>query len=132
MRANLDLVKHGLVLLPGAMSGIDREKGLVVIKLRVSLTKMKPKMVVLTWKGVWWKVVEASSDTPPPGAVPAFEEIGGVVHTHSTFATAWAQAGKDIPISAPRMPTISAAIFPARKDMTEEEIEGITKGRRAT
>lgn len=101
-QANLDLVKHGLVIFTwGNVSAIDRSSGLVVIKPSgVSYDNMKPEdMVVVNLDG---KVVEGdlnpSSDTPTHLVLyRAFPEIGGVVHTHSTFATAWAQAGLDIP-----------------------------------
>ena len=100
--ANLELVKHGLVIFTwGNVSAIDRETGLVVIKPSgVSYEQMKPSdMVVVDLDG---KVVEGtlrpSSDTPTHVVLyRAFPEIGGVVHTHSTYATAWAQAGIDIP-----------------------------------
>ena len=97
-QANLDLVKHGLVIFTwGNVSGIDREKGLVVIKPSgVSYDEMKASdMVVVDLKT--GKVVEGdlnpSSDTPTHLVLyRAFPEIGGVVHTHSTYATGWAQA----------------------------------------
>ena len=100
--ANLDLVKHGLVIFTwGNVSAIDRESGLVVIKPSgVSYDEMKAEdMVVVDLEG---NVVEGnlrpSSDTPTHLVLyKAFPEIGGVVHTHSTYATAWAQAGCDIP-----------------------------------
>ena len=100
--ANLELVKHGLVIFTwGNVSAIDRETGLVVIKPSgVSYDDMKAEdMVVVDLEG---KVVEGrlkpSSDTPTHVVLyKAFPEIGGVVHTHSTYATAWAQAGCDIP-----------------------------------
>ena len=102
-KANLDLVKHNLVIFTwGNVSAIDREKGLVVIKPSgVSYDKMKASdMVVVDLQT--GKVVEGdlnpSSDTPTHLILyREFPEIGGVVHTHSTYATAWAQAGKDIP-----------------------------------
>ena len=102
-RANLELVKHGLVIFTwGNVSGIDREKGLVVIKPSgVSYETMKAEdMVVVSLAD--GKVVEGnlrpSSDTPTHLAIyRAFPETGGVVHTHSTYATAWAQAGIDLP-----------------------------------
>ena len=102
-RANLDLVKHNLVIFTwGNVSGIDREKGLVVIKPSgVSYDTMKASdMVVVDLQT--GKVVEGdlnpSSDTPTHLVLyREFPEIGGIVHTHSTYATAWAQAGKDIP-----------------------------------
>ena len=101
-RANLELVRHGLVIFTwGNVSGIDREYGLVVIKPSgVSYDNMKPSdMVVVDLEG---RVVEGklkpSSDTPTHLVLyRAFPEIGGVVHTHSTYATAWAQAGLSIP-----------------------------------
>ena len=102
-KANLDLVKHNLVLFTwGNVSGIDREKGLVVIKPSgVDYDTMKASdMVVVDLET--GKVVEGdlnpSSDTPTHLVLyRAFPELGGVVHTHSTYATAWAQAGLDIP-----------------------------------
>ena len=101
-KANLDLVKHGLVIFTwGNVSAIDRASGLVVIKPSgVSYDDMTPAdMVVVNLDG---KVVEGSlrpsSDTPTHLEIyKAFPEIGGVVHTHSTYATSWAQAGRDIP-----------------------------------
>ena len=100
--ANLELVKHSLVVFTwGNVSAIDRKSGLVVIKPSgVSYDTMKASdMVVVNLDG---KVVEGalrpSSDTPTHIVLyKAFPEIGGVVHTHSTYATAWAQAGRDIP-----------------------------------
>ena len=100
-QANLELVRRGLVLFTwGNVSAIDRESGLVVIKPSgVSYDDMKPEdMVVVDLDG---KVVEGSlnpsSDTPTHVVLyKAFPNIGGVVHTHSTFATGWAQAGMDI------------------------------------
>ena len=102
-KANLDLVKHGLVIFTwGNVSAIDREKALVVIKPSgVSYDEMKAEdMVVVDLDG---KVVEGklkpSSDTATHLELyKAFSDIGGVVHTHSTFATAWAQAGRIFPI----------------------------------
>ena len=100
--ANLDLVKHGLVILTwGNVSAIDRESGLVVIKPSgVPYDKMTADdMVVVDMDG---NVVEGSlrpsSDLPTHLVLyKRFPEIGGVVHTHSTYATAWAQAS--LPIS---------------------------------
>ena len=128
-KANLDLVKHGLVLFTwGNVSAIDRESGLVVIKPSgVSYDGMKPSdMVVVDLEGT---VVEGdlnpSSDTPTHLVLyKAFPEIGGVVHTHSTFATAWAQAGRDIP----SLGTTHADYFyndiPCTRDMKKKEIFG--------
>ena len=101
-RANLELVRHGLVIFTwGNVSGIDRESGLVVIMPSgVSYDNMKPSdMVVVDLDGrVMEGKLKPSSDTPTHLVLyRAFPEIGGVVHTHSTYATAWAQAGLDIP-----------------------------------
>lgn len=128
-RANLDLVRHGLVLFTwGNVSAIDRESGLVVIKPSgVSYGDMKPEdMVVVDLDG---KVVEGrlnpSSDTPTHVVLyKAFPQAGGVVHTHSTYATSWAQAGLDIP----NIGTTHADYFhdavPCTPDMTESEVKG--------
>ena len=128
-KANLDLVKHGLVIFTwGNVSAIDRQSGLVVIKPSgVSYDNMKPSdMVVVDLDG---KVVEGdlnpSSDTPTHVELyKAFPNIGGVVHTHSTYATAFAQAGKDIP----NIGTTHADYFyqdiPCTRDMTEAEVKG--------
>src|ERR1035438_1280598 len=97
-RANLDLVKEGLVVQTwGNVSGIDRDKGLVVIKPSgVHYRQMQPRhMVVVALNS--GKVVEGklnpSSDTPTHLVLyRAFPSIGGVVHTHSLYATAWSQA----------------------------------------
>ncbi len=99
-QANLLLPKHGLVTFTwGNVSGIDREKGLVVIKPSgVPYETMKPKdMVVLeleTGKVVDGKL-KPSSDTPTHLELyKAFPNIGGIVHTHSRWATSFAQAGR--------------------------------------
>ena len=101
-KANLELVKHGLVIFTwGNVSAIDKETRLVVIKPSgVSYDDMKAEhMVVVDLDG---KIIEGtlkpSSDTATHLALyRAFPNIGGVVHTHSTYATSWAQAGKDVP-----------------------------------
>jgi L-ribulose-5-phosphate 4-epimerase len=101
--ANLDLVARGLVIETwGNASGIDRARGLVVIKPSgVAYSVMKPKdMVVVSLAD--GKVVDGrlkpSSDTPTHLELyREFAGIGGVVHTHSLYATAWAQARKTLP-----------------------------------
>ena len=128
-QANLDLVKHGLVIFTwGNVSAIDRKSGLVVIKPSgVSYETMKAEdMVVVDLEG---KVVEGnlnpSSDTPTHVVLyKAFPEIGGVVHTHSTFATAWAQAGKDIPNIGTTHADYFHDAIPCTADMTAEEVKG--------
>ena len=95
----MDLVKHGLVIFTwGNVSGIDREKGLVVIKPSgVDYDTMTPDDMVVVDLMTGQRVegnLKPSSDTPTHLVLyRAFPEIGGVVHTHSTYATAWAQAG---------------------------------------
>lgn len=127
-KANLDLVKHGLVIFTwGNVSAIDRQSGLVVIKPSgVSYEDMKADdMVVVNLDG---KVIEGklkpSSDTATHLVLyKAFPNIGGVVHTHSTYATAWAQAGRDIPnIGTTHADYFSDAI-PCTRDMTQAEVE---------
>lgn len=129
-RANLELVAHGLVIFTwGNVSGIDREKGLVVIKPSgVSYDNMKPEDMVVVDLNTG-DVVEGnlrpSSDTPTHLVIyRAFPEAGGVVHTHSTYATAWAQAGLPIP----NIGTTHADYFhdavPCTRDMNEREVKG--------
>ena len=128
-KANLDLVKHGLVLFTwGNVSAIDRETGLVVIKPSgVSYDNMKPEdMVVVDLEG---NVVEGSlrpsSDTPTHLVLyQAFPEIGGVVHTHSTFATAWAQAGRDIPSLGTTHADYFYGDIPCTRNMKKSEVFG--------
>jgi L-ribulose-5-phosphate 4-epimerase len=101
-KANLDLVDEGLVIHTwGNVSGRDKESGLIVIKPSgVSYEIMKPDdMVVIDSEG---KIVEGkfkpSTDAPTHLLLyKAFETVGGVVHTHSSYATSWAQAGRAIP-----------------------------------
>ena len=102
-QANLDLVKHNLVIFTwGNVSGIDREHGLVVIKpsgVDYDVMKASDMVVVDLQTGdVVDGELNPSSDTPTHLVLyREFPELGGIVHTHSTYATAWAQAGKDIP-----------------------------------
>ena len=128
LEANLDLVKNGLVILTwGNVSALDRETGLVVIKPSgVSYDDMKAEdMVVVDLDG---NIVEGdlrpSSDTPTHLSIYRnFPEVGGVVHTHSTYATAWAQAGFSIPnIGTTHADTFHQSI-PCTDEMTKEQIE---------
>ena len=101
--ANISLVEHKLVLFTwGNVSGIDREHGYIVIKPSgVSYDKMTPDdMVVLDTDGnILEGELNPSSDTPTHLVLyNAFESIGAVVHTHSSAATSFAQAGRDIPV----------------------------------
>ncbi len=127
LEANLDLVKRNLVILTwGNVSAIDRNTGLVVIKPSgVSYDDMKAEdMVVVDLEG---NVVDGnlrpSSDTPTHLAIYRhFPEVGGVVHTHSTYATAWAQAGLPIPnIGTTHADTFHRDV-PCTEEMSHEQI----------
>jgi len=128
-KANIDIVKHGLVLFTwGNVSGIDRDEGLVVIKPSgVSYDGMKPgDMVVVDFDG---KVVEGkfkpSSDTETHLELyKAFQNIGGIVHTHSTYATAWAQSGKSIPVLGTTHADYFSNDIPCTDNMSIDQIEG--------
>ena len=129
LKANLDLVKNKLVLFTwGNVSEIDRETGLVVIKPSgVDYDGMTADdMVVVDLNG---KVVEGSlrpsSDTPTHlEFYKAFPNVGGVTHTHSTFATAWAQAGRNIPFYGTTHADYFYGDIPCARSLTKEEIEG--------
>jgi L-ribulose-5-phosphate 4-epimerase len=128
-KANLDLVREGLVIQTwGNASAVDRERGLVVIKPSgVAYGKMKPEhMVVLSLDN--GKVLEGdlkpSSDTPTHLVLyRAFKDIGGVVHTHSLYATAWAQAKRGIPSYGTTQADYWYGDVPCTRLMTPAEIE---------
>ena len=125
--ANQELVRYGLVIFTwGNVSGIDREKGLVVIKPSgVSYEKMKATdMVVVDLEG---RVVEGdlkpSSDTATHIVLyNAFPSVGGVVHTHSSWATSWAQAGKAIPALGTTHADYFYGPIPCTRKLTKGEI----------
>ena len=127
LRANLDLPKHGLVTFTwGNVSGIDREQGVVVIKPSgVSYEAMQASdMVVLDLDG---KVIEGalrpSSDTPTHLALyRQYPAIGGIVHTHSTHATAWAQAGRAIPAFGTTHADYFHGAIPCSRPLTPAEV----------
>ncbi len=129
LEANLDLVRHGLVVFTwGNVSGISRERDMVVIKPSgVSYDKMKLKdMVVLNLYG---QVVEGDLKPSSDAATHLvlyrqFPNIGGVVHTHSEWATAWAQAGKGIPAIGTTHADYFYGEIPCTRKMTTAEIEG--------
>ena len=128
-KANLLLPEYHLVTFTwGNVSGIDREKGLFVIKPSgVSYETMKPEdMVVLDLDG---HVVEGnlrpSSDMPTHLELyRAFPECGGIVHTHSRWATTFAQAGKDIPAMGTTQGDYFYGDIPCTRAMTDAEING--------
>ncbi len=125
--ANMDLPKFGLVTFTwGNVSAIDRESGLFVIKPSgVDYDKLAPEdMVVMDLNG---NKVEGkykpSSDTPTHLELyKAFPEIGGVVHTHSSYATSWAQAGRSIPCYGTTHADYIYGEVPCLRVLTEEEI----------
>ena len=128
LKANLQLPKHGLVTFTwGNVSEIDRESGLIVIKPSgVEYDEMKAEhMVVVDLDG---NVVEGnlrpSSDTPTHIELyKAFPEIGGVIHTHSTWATSWAQAGRSIPAYGTTHADYFYGPIPTTRQLTKEEVE---------
>ncbi len=129
-KANIDLVRHGLVIFTwGNVSGIDREKDLVVIKPSgVDYDSMTADQMVVVDLATG-KVVEGelrpSSDTPTHLVLyRAFPEIGGIVHTHSTYATAWAQAGKDLPNIGTTHADYFHNAIPCTDDMTAAQVQG--------
>lgn len=127
-RCNLDLVRHGLVVLTwGNVSGINREKGLVVIKPSgVSYETMKASdMVVVDMEG---NVVEGdlrpSSDTPTHIELyKAFPNVGGIVHTHSINATSFAQSGRGITAYGTTHADCFYGDIPCARALAQDEIE---------
>lgn len=128
--ANLELVKKGLVIYTwGNVSEIDRERGLVVIKPSgVDYDSMKADDMVIvdleTGKVVEGKL-KPSSDTPTHLELyKKFPEIGGITHTHSTNAVAFAQAGIDIPALGTTHADYFYGDIPCTRELTKYEIEG--------
>jgi L-ribulose-5-phosphate 4-epimerase len=128
LESNLDLVRHKLVVFTwGNASERDPETGYIVIKPSgVSYDQMKMEhMVVLDADG---KVVEGelkpSSDAPTHVELyRQFKEIGGVVHTHSEWATSWAQAGKSIPVYGTTHADYFHGEITCARALTREEVE---------
>ena len=126
--ANMELTRRGLVLYTwGNVSGIDRERGLVAIKPSgVEYEELTPeKLVLLDLDG---NVVEGalrpSSDTPTHLELyRRFPNIGGVTHTHSTYAVAWAQARRDIPCFGTTHADYFYGSVPCARELTPEEVE---------
>jgi L-ribulose-5-phosphate 4-epimerase len=127
--ANLALPRHGLVTFTwGNVSGIDRERGLVVIKPSgVEYDDMHPEQMVVT--DLDGRIVEGtlnpSSDTATHVELyKAFPEIGGIVHTHSRWATIFAQAGLGIPAFGTTQADYFYGEIPCTRRMTDAEING--------
>ena len=126
--ANMELPKRGLVTYTwGNVSGIDREKGLFVIKPSgVDYDLLKPDdMVVMDLQGN--KVegdLNPSSDTKTHLVLyNAFPGIGGIVHTHSPYAVAWAQAGEDLPCYGTTHADYFYGSVPCARHLTQEELD---------
>lgn len=129
LAANLALPVHGLVKFTwGNVSGIDRERGLVVIKPSgVEYEKMTAQdLVVLDLAGhqVEGKL-RPSSDTPTHLVLyRAYPHLGGIVHTHSTWATIWAQSGQSLPALGTTHADHFYGKVPCTRALTEQEIDG--------
>ncbi len=126
--ANMLLKESGLVILTwGNASGIDREKGLVVIKPSgVDYTELSPdNMVVVDLDGnVVEGTLKPSSDKPTHIELyKSFHDIGGVVHTHSRYATIWSQAGRDIPAYGTTHADTFYGNIPCTRNMKDAEIK---------
>jgi L-ribulose-5-phosphate 4-epimerase len=135
--ANRQLPAHGLAPLTwGNASGIDRERGLVAIKPSgIDYAEMTvDDLVVLDLDG---NVVSGerrpSTDTPTHLVLyRAFDELGGVVHTHSVWATAWAQAQREIPLLGTTHADLCAFPVPLTRDLTEDEVADDYEGATGT
>ncbi len=129
LEANLDLVRRGLILSTfGNASGVARDEGLIVIKPSgVPYDEMKPEQLVVT--DLQGKVVEGtlrpSSDLPTHAELyRSFPAIGGIAHTHSEYATAWAQSRKPIPCFGTTHADYFHGPVPLTEVMRDDEIEG--------
>ncbi len=128
--ANLLLPKYGLVTFTwGNVSGIDRERGLVVIKPSgVEYEGMRPEDMVVVDLQSGERVegrYKPSSDTPTHLVLyRAFPTLGGIVHTHSRWATTFAQAGLDIPAMGTTQGDYFYGDIPCTRLMTPQEIQG--------
>jgi len=129
LEANLELVRRNLVLYTfGNASGISREEGLVVIKPSgVPYEQMKPEHLVVTdlAGNIREGMLRPSSDLATHLVLyNEFPEIGGVAHTHSEYATAWAQARKSIPCFGTTHADYFHGPIPVTSEMTDQEISG--------
>ncbi len=131
--ANLELPRRGLVTYTwGNVSGIDRERGLVVIKPSgVDYDTLTPdQLVVLDLEGNRVEgALNPSSDTPTHLELyRAFPALGGIVHTHSPYAAAWAQAGQDLPCYGTTHADYFYGCVPCARFLTPEETEADYEG----
>jgi len=136
--ANLALPANGLVKLTwGNVSGIDRNRGLMAIKASgVDYEQMTAEDVVLVDLQTGETVDgerRPSTDTPTHRALyRAFDSIGGIVHTHSTWATAWAQAEREIPLLGTTHADLMADAVPLTRALTAEEVDRDYEGETGT
>ena len=126
--ANMDLPRYGLVTFTwGNVSAIDRESGLFVIKPSgVDYDKLTPEMMVvmdLNGNKVEGNLNPSSDTATHLELYKAFPEIGGIVHTHSSYATSWAQAGRDIPCYGTTHADYIYGPVPCVRCLTKQEIE---------
>jgi L-ribulose-5-phosphate 4-epimerase len=129
LAANLALPEHGLVKLTwGNVSGLDRDAGVMAIKPSGvpydGMTVADIVLVDIASGEVVGGERRPSSDTPTHAALyRALDTIGGIVHTHSTYATVWAQAGREIPLLGTTHADFSAEAVPVTRSLTPEEVE---------
>jgi L-ribulose-5-phosphate 4-epimerase len=138
LEANLALPAHGLVKLTwGNASGVDRDRGLMAIKASgVDYARMTVDDVVLVdleTGEIAGGDRRPSTDAPTHRALyNAFASIGGIVHTHSTWATAWAQAEAEIPLLGTTHADLMAEAVPITRQLTAEEVERDYEGETGT
>lgn len=126
---NMDLFKKNLVVQTfGNVSAIDRDKGIIAIKPSgVPYSVLTPDKIVLV--DLNNKVIDSnlkpSSDTPTHSILyNAFSQIGGIVHTHSPYATAWAQAKKSVPCLGTTHADFIQGEIPCTDELTDDQIRG--------
>jgi L-ribulose-5-phosphate 4-epimerase len=146
LEANLALPAQGLVKLTwGNASGVDRDRGLMAIKASgVDYAHMTADDVVLIDLGTGEVVTEPAATDPahPPRPATdapthralynAFDSIGGIVHTHSTWATAWAQAEQEIPLLGTTHADLMAQAVPLTRPLTADEVDRDYEGETGT
>jgi L-ribulose-5-phosphate 4-epimerase len=136
--ANLALPAHGLVKLTwGNVSGVDRDSGLMAIKASgvdyATMTAEDVVLIDLESGDVLDGERKPSTDTPTHRALyNAYDAIGGIVHTHSTWATAWAQAEREIPLLGTTHADLMADPVPVTRQLTAEEVERDYEGETGT
>ena len=128
LEANLSLPKYNLVTFTwGNVSGIDREKGLVVIKpsgVEYDVMTAEDMVVVDLDGNVVEGTLNPSSDTPTHLELyKAFPKLGGIIHTHSPWATSWAQAGRSIPAYGTTHADYFYGTIPCTRQLTVQEVE---------